>query len=70
MFFDKELKRLQEEKSRVVLRCDLRRRLAPIEMQGIRLKTRRSLSMLTSSIVASRIAFELFQQLRLFRRRR
>jgi len=44
MFFDKELKRLQEEKSRVVLRCDLRRRLAPIEMQGIRLKTRRSLS--------------------------
>ena len=44
MFFDKELKKLQEEKSRVALRCELRRRLAPIEMQSIRAKTRRSLT--------------------------
>ena len=70
MFFDKELKRLQVEKSRVALRCELRRRLAPIEMQSIRASTRRSFTMLASSIAAGKIAVELFQELRRFRRRR
>ena len=40
MFFDKELRRLQEEKNLIHLRCELRRRLAPIEMRSIRMLTR------------------------------
>ena len=70
MFFDKELKKLQEEKSRVALRCELRRRLAPIEMQSIRAKTRRSLTMAASSIAAGKFMLKLFQELRRLRRRR
>ncbi|MDO5675553.1 MAG: hypothetical protein Q4G66_11665 [bacterium] len=70
MFFDKELKRLQIEKSRVALRCELRRRLAPIEMQSIRASTRRSFAVFAGSIAAGKMALELFQELRRFRRRR
>ncbi len=70
MFFGKELRRLQEEKNRIRLRCELRRRLAPIEMQSIRMTARRSLGILTSGIAASAVVLDLFQVLRRFRQRR
>lgn len=70
MLFDKELKRLQIEKNRVALRCELRRRLAPIEIRSIRAGTRRPLRMMTSGIVISRIILELLQELRYFRKKR
>ncbi len=70
MLFDQELRRLQLEKNRVILRCELRRRLAPLEMRTIRTQTRRSFTMLASGIAAGKVAMELFQELRRFRRRR
>lgn len=70
MFFDKELRRLQEEKNRIHLRCELRRRLAPIEMRSIRMSARRSLGIVTSGIAAGGIVLDLLQELWRFRRRR
>lgn len=70
MFFDKELRRLQEEKNRIHLRCELRRRLAPIEMRSIRMTARRSLGIVTSGIAAGGLLLDLLQELRRFRRRR
>ncbi len=70
MFFDKELRRLKEEKSRIRLRCELRRRLVPIEVQSIRMTARRSLGLVTSGIAASAVMLDLFRVLRRFRQRR
>lgn len=69
MFFDKELRRLQEEKNLIHLRCELRRRLAPIEMRSIRTSAFRSLGIVSGGIAAGGIVLDLLQELRRLRRR-
>lgn len=44
MFLDQNLKRIQEDKTRLALCCDLRRGLVDIELRGIEYRARRSLS--------------------------
>lgn len=70
MFFDKELRRLQEEKNLIHLRCELRRRLTPIEMRSIRMSAFRSLGIVSGGIAAGGIVLDLLQELRRLRRRR
>jgi hypothetical protein len=47
MFLDQELKKIQEDKNRLAICCDLRRRLVDIEVQGICGGMRRTLSNMT-----------------------
>lgn len=47
MFLDQELKKIQEDKNRLAICCDLRRRLVHIEVQGICGGVRRTLSNMT-----------------------
>lgn len=47
MFFDQELKSIQEHKDRLALCCDLRRCLVRIEVQGVGYGVRRTISNLT-----------------------
>ncbi len=47
MFLDQELKKIQEDKNRLAICCDLRRRLVHIEVQGICGGIRRTFSNLT-----------------------
>jgi len=53
MFLDQELKKIQEDKSRLAICCDLRRRLVYIEVQGIGCRVRRSLSNLTLGLAVA-----------------
>lgn len=50
MFLDHELKNIQQDKDRLAICCDLRRRLVHIEVQGIRFGVRRTLSNLTLGV--------------------
>jgi len=43
MFLDQELKNIQQDKNRLAICCDLRRRLVHIEVQSVRSVVRRSL---------------------------
>ena len=47
MFLDQELKKILEDKNRLAICCDLRRRLVHIEVQGICCVVRRTFSNLT-----------------------
>ncbi len=47
MFLDQELKKIQEDKNRLAICCDLRRRLVHIEVQNICCGMRRTFSNLT-----------------------
>ncbi|MCX5869582.1 MAG: hypothetical protein NTY00_02885 [Deltaproteobacteria bacterium] len=47
MFLDQELKKIQEDKNRLAICCDLRRRLVHIEVQGIWCGVRRTFSNLS-----------------------
>ena len=47
MFLDQELKKIQEDKNRLAICCDLRRRLVHIEVQDICSGMRRTLSNMT-----------------------
>ncbi len=69
MFFNKELKNLRSRKDQVVMRCELRRRLAPLEWQSIRARTRHSFSMLASLLAAGKIAFDMLQDARRSRKK-
>ncbi len=53
MFLDQELKKIQEDKNRLVICCDLRRRLVHIEVQDIWSGVRRSLSNLTLGLAVA-----------------
>lgn len=53
MFLDQELKKIQEDKNRLAICCDLRRRLVHIEVQGIWGGVRRSLSNLTLGLAVA-----------------
>ena len=53
MFLDQELKNIREAKDRVAICCDLHRRLVDIEVQQIRLGTRRTLSTLTLGLAVA-----------------
>jgi len=53
MFLDQELKKIQEDKNRLAICCDLRRRLVHIEIQGIWGGVRRSLSNLTLGLAVA-----------------
>ena len=53
MFLDQELKKIQEDKNRLAICCDLRRRLVHIEVQGIWSGVRRSLSNLTLGLAVA-----------------
>jgi len=61
MFLDQELKNIQEAKNRLVICCDLRRRLAHIEVQDISGGMRRSLANLTLVLA---VAEQIFSFLR------
>jgi hypothetical protein len=47
MFLDQELKNIHEAKNRLVICCDLRRRLINFEVQGLKFRVRRTFSNLT-----------------------
>ena len=51
MFLDQELKKIQEDKNRLAICCDLRRRLIHIEVQDICSGMRRTLSNMTLGFV-------------------
>jgi hypothetical protein len=53
MFLDQELKKIQDDKNRLAICCDLRRRLVHIEVQGIWGGVRRSLSNLTLGLAVA-----------------
>ncbi len=53
MFLDQELKKIQEDKNRLAICCDLRRRLVHIEVQSILCGVRRSLSNLTLGLAVA-----------------
>ena len=53
MFFDQELKSIQEAKNRLAIRSDLRRRLVHIEVQGIWRGSYRTLSNLTLGLAVA-----------------
>ena len=53
MFLDQELKNIREAKDRVAICCDLPRRLVDIEIQQLRLGTRRTLSTLTLGLAVA-----------------
>ena len=54
MFLDRNLKSIQEDKSRLAICCDLRRRLVQIEVQGIGYGVRRTISNLTLGLVVAK----------------
>ena len=58
------------KKNLIHLRCELRRRLAPIEMRSIRTSAFRSLGIVSGGIAAGGIVLDLLQELRRLRRRR
>jgi hypothetical protein len=61
MFLDQELKKIQEDKNRLVICCDLRRRLVCIEVQGVWSGVRRTVSNLTLGLA---VAEQIFSFLR------
>jgi hypothetical protein len=63
MFLDQELKKIQEDKNRLAICCDLRRRLVHIEVQDICSRMRRTLSNMT-------LGFAIVEQILSFLRER
>ncbi len=61
MFLNQELKKIQEDKNRLAICCDLRRRLVHIEVQGICGGVRRIFSNLTLGLA---VAEQIFSFLR------
>ncbi|MFZ2807574.1 MAG: hypothetical protein WA081_13810 [Desulfosalsimonadaceae bacterium] len=53
MFLDQNLKSIQEDKIRLAICCDLRRRLVQIEVQGIGYGVRRTISNLTLGLAVA-----------------
>ena len=53
MFLDQELKKIQEDKNRLAICCDLRRHLVHIEIQGFWRGGRRTLSTLTLGLAVA-----------------
>ena len=53
MFLDQELKKIQEDKNRLVLCCDLRRRLLRIEVQDFWGGVRRTFSNLSLGLTVA-----------------
>ncbi|MBB5349021.1 hypothetical protein JWG42_10175 [Desulfoprunum benzoelyticum] len=62
MFLDQELKSIGEAKNRVSICCDLHRRLVDIEIQEIRLGTRRTLSTLTLGLAVAEQVLGFFRE--------
>ena len=54
MFLDQELKNIREAKNRLVICCELRRRLVQVEIQGVGNGMRRTLSNLTLGLAVAR----------------
>jgi hypothetical protein len=61
MFLDQELKSIQENKARLSICCDLRRRLVDIEVKGLLGGVRRTISNLSLGLA---VAEQLFGFLR------
>ncbi|MDO8948388.1 MAG: hypothetical protein Q7U88_14720 [Desulfocapsaceae bacterium] len=62
MFLDQELKNIQEAKNRLVICCDLRRRLIHIEVQDIWYGVRRTFSNLTLGLALAEQIFSFLRE--------
>ncbi len=62
MLLDQELKEIQEAKNRLVICCDLRRRLVHLEVNGFWLGVRRRLSNLTLGLAVAEQIFSFLRE--------
>jgi len=62
MFLDQELKKIQDDKNRLVLCCDLRRRLVRIEIQDFWGGVRRTFSNLTLGLTVAEQILNLLRE--------
>jgi hypothetical protein len=58
MFFEDELKGIQEAKTRMAIRCDLRRSLLHMEVQGVWSGVHRTFSNLTLALAIAEQIFD------------
>lgn len=62
MFLDQELKKIQDDKNRLALCCDLRRRLVRIEVQDFWGGVRRTFSNLTLGLTVAEQILNLLRE--------
>ena len=62
MFLDQKIKSIQEDKNRLAICSDLRRRLVHIEVQGIGYRVRRTISNLTLGLVVAENIMGFFRE--------
>ncbi len=62
MFLDQELKKIHEDKNRLAVCCDLRRRLVHLEVEDFRSGVRRTFSNLTLGLAVVEQIFKFLRE--------